>query len=162
MRDISLGRAVDIMISTDRMHRCLLDSLVRDIGIHHTQHRILMILAKRGALPSQKVLADRLKISPAAVTGALKKLEASGYIERSLGSDNRFMELRITESGREIVDATKKMFSSADRSLFNGFTDEELEAYVSFLEKLQCNIRAQLDERSNENRNSLNNERKHI
>ena len=144
MSDTKLSRAVDMMIRTDHMHKALIDSRVHEIGIHRTQHRILMHLARDGMLPSQKELAERLDITPAAVTGALKKIERDGYVERTLGQDNRYNELNITEKGRELVKLTRRLFSEADTSMFDGFTDEELTTYINCLEKLQENIRRQI------------------
>ncbi|MBQ8529112.1 MAG: MarR family transcriptional regulator [Clostridia bacterium] len=144
MSDTKLSRAVDMMIRTDHMHKALIDSRVHEIGIHRTQHRILMHLARDGMLPSQKELAERLDITPAAVTGALKKIERDGYVERTLGQDNRYNELKITEKGRELVKLTRRLFSEADTSMFEGFTDEELTTYINCLEKLQENIRRQI------------------
>ena len=141
MAESKLMRVVDMMIHTDRMHRFLIDSNVRDIGIHRTQHRILMHLARHGKLPSQKELAEHLDITPAAVTCALKKIENDGYIKRNLGSDNRFNEISITEKGKKIVNLTEELFTNTDKSLFKGFTDEELDLYISCLEKIQNNIK---------------------
>ena len=144
MTDSKLFQAIDMMIRTNRMHKSLIDHRVRDIGIHRTQHRILMKLARCENVPSQKELADHLDITPAAVTGALKKIEADGYIERRLGQDTRYNELQITDKGRELVTRSREMFSEIDRSLFDGFTDEELDTYIMCLEKLQGNVRRQL------------------
>ena len=148
MHDTKLSKAVDMMIRTDHMHKALIDSRVHEIGIHRTQHRILMHLARCEMLPSQKDLAERLDITPAAVTCAIKKIERDGYIERSLGHDNRFNEIKITEKGRELVKLTRKLFSEADTSMFDGFTTEELSCYISCLEKLQENIKKQMDDNS--------------
>jgi DNA-binding MarR family transcriptional regulator len=104
-----------------------------------------MHLARRGSLPSQKELAAHLDVTPAAVTGALKKIEADGYVERRLGQDNRYNELSITEKGMALVEETRKMFCETDVSLFEGFTDEELDIYISCLERLQNNIRKQFE-----------------
>lgn len=145
MANDKLARAVEMMIRTDHMHKYLIDTRVRDIGIHRTQHRILMHLARHEHLRSQKALADHLDITPAAVTGALKKIEADGYIERALGKDNRYNEIRITEKGRALVKKTKEVFSSTDVALFDGFSARELDVYVSCLEKLESNIKRQLD-----------------
>ena len=123
------------------MHKALIDSRARVIGIHRTQHRILMHLARHGALTSQKELAEHLDITPAAVTGALKKIEQDGYIVRTLGHDNRYFEIRITDKGREIVNITRKLFYDADRSMFDGFTDDEISMYIRCLEKLESNIK---------------------
>ncbi|MBQ8322250.1 MAG: MarR family transcriptional regulator [Clostridia bacterium] len=145
MSNTKLVLAIDMMIRTDRMHKCLIDSRVREIGIHRTQHKILMHLARHDKLPSQKELAEHLDITPAAVTGALKKIEQGGYIERMLGHDNRYNEIRITDKGRELVMRTREMFSETDRSLFEGFSDEELDTYISCLMKLQSNIKKQAE-----------------
>ena len=105
-----------------------------------------MHLARFDKLPSQKELADRLSITPAAVTGILKRLEAEQYIERTLGTDNRYNEISITDKGRAVVDHTRLTFGNADRALFEDFSDEELDVYVRCLEKMQANIRKQLPE----------------
>ena len=143
MSDDKLARAIEMMIRTDHMHKAMIDSRVREIGIHRTQHRILMRLARCEKLPSQKELADHLDVTPAAVCGALKKIEEDGYVERTLGQDNRYNELRITDKGRELVKLTREMFSEADRSMFDGFSETELEGYIAALEKLQANIKRQ-------------------
>jgi DNA-binding MarR family transcriptional regulator len=141
MSENKLSIAIDMMIKTDHMHRALIDSRVRSLGIHRTQHRILMHLARCGKLPSQKDLAKHLDVTPAAVTCALRKIEKDGYVERNLGHDNRYNEIQITDKGRELVEKTRLLFSEADSSMFVGFTDSELETYISCLEKLQANIR---------------------
>ena len=136
--------AIDAMIRTEHMHRQLIDSKAKKIGIHRTQHRILMRLAREGSLPSQKELAEGLDITAAAVTLAIQKLEAQGYVERTLGRDNRFNELAITDKGRAAVKETKKLFSEADQNVFKGFSDEELSLYVEFLLKMQRNMKNSL------------------
>lgn len=152
MTSDKIASAVDMMIRTDHMHRALIDTRARTIGIHRTQHRILMHLARQGTLPSQKDLAEHLDITPAAVTGALKKIEQDGYIERKLGHDNRFNELQITDRGREIVNETRQLFMETDRSIFEGFTDSELSTYITCLEKLQGNIKRHMCAQSSEER----------
>ena len=132
-----------MMIRTDRMHKMLIDSRAKEIGIHRTQHRILMLLARCDKLPSQKELAEHLDVTPAAITGALKKIERDGYVERTLGQDNRYIELRITDKGRALVEETRRLFSEADFAIFDGFSDSELDSYISSLEKLGANIKKQ-------------------
>ena len=102
-----------------------------------------MVAARTSQNLTQKELAEHLDITPAAVCGALKKIEEGGYVERTLGHDNRFNELSITDKGRELVNLTREMFSEADRSMFDGFSDEELDSYITSLEKLQANIKRQ-------------------
>ncbi len=141
MNEEKIERAVVLMMQTKRMHKNLLESRLKATGLHGTQHRILMHLAYHCKLQAQKELADHFQITPAAVTGALKKLEKSGYISRTLGHDNRFNEIEITEKGREVVEMSKEIFVTTDKSLFDGFSDEELDMYIRCSEKLKENIK---------------------
>jgi len=141
MSENNTFNAVNMLISTNRMHKRLIDSSVcANIGLHRTQHIILMHLSRKERLPSQKELAEHLNITPAAVTGALKKLEIGGYIERSAGDDNRFNEIFITELGKHVVEETKAMFSKIDAGMFSGFSSEELSILIGYLERMQKNM----------------------
>jgi DNA-binding MarR family transcriptional regulator len=102
-----------------------------------------MHLARDGMLPSQKELADKLDITPAAVTVALRKIEQNGYIERTLGHDTRYNELKITPKGRAVADRTRELFTAADTAMFDGFSEQELESYIACLEKMKNNIEKQ-------------------
>ena len=152
MNEQKLERAVELMIHTKHMHKTLLESRLKVTGLYGTQHRILMHLACHCKLQSQKELADHLQITPAAVTGALKKLESDGYIEKTLGHDNRFNEIEITEKGLAVVERSKDIFICTDKSLFDGFTDSELDMYIQCLEKLKRNIKQQQINLSEENK----------
>ena len=141
MNKEKISTAVNVMIQTDRMHKHLLDSNVSKIGLHRTQHRVLMHIARHGKLLSQKSLAEHIGITPAAITGVLNKLENDGYIQRVHGDDNRFNEVKVTELGKRVVEDSFELFSRLDTSLFEGFSDSELDGYIHCLEKIQNNIR---------------------
>ena len=144
MIDNKIFSAVNIMIQVDRMHKQLLDSTVSYIGLHRTQHRVLMHIARNNRLNSQKSLADHIGVTPAAITGTLKKLETEGYIKRVQGNDNRYTEVVMTDRGKKVVDDTKLLFSEVDTSLFSDFTDDELDGYITYLEKIKNNITKQI------------------
>lgn len=141
MNEEKLEKAIELTMHTRRLQKSLFESRIKTTGLYGTQHRILMYLSCRHKSGSQKELADHLQITPAAVTGALQKLEADGYIGRSLGHDNRFNEIEITEKGSDVVRRSKEIFDSVERSVFDGFTDDELDVYIQCLEKLRKNIK---------------------
>ena len=145
MSNSKLSQAIERMLKVNKLHRHMIKSRAKDIGMHRTQHKILMQLARDGDLPSQKELADRLDITPAAVTVALKKIEQDGYVERTLGHDARYNELKITQKGLALVERTRELFMAADTAMFDGFSDEELDAYIACLEKMQKNIQKDID-----------------
>ena len=68
------------------------------------------------------------------------EIEQDGYVERTLGHDARYNELKITQKGRVLVDRTHAIFQEIDAAVFDGFSDEELNLYISCLEKIQWNM----------------------
>ncbi len=142
MNEEKLEKAIELTMHTRHLQKTLFESRLKTTGLYGTQHRILMHLACHNKLKSQKELADHLQITPAAVTGALKKLQTDGYIDKSLGRDNRFNEIEITDKGSEVVRLSKEIFDSTERSVFDGFSDEELDMYILCLEKLKRNIKS--------------------
>lgn len=136
--------AINKMIRICRMHRGMLETSVGTLGLQRTAHRTLMYISKRGKITSQKELAAFLEISPAAVTGVLQRLEADGYVSRTLGEDNRFNEISITEKGKETVTRSCEMFRTLDASLFTDFTPEEMDDFIILLDKIRKNAEQNL------------------
>lgn len=125
-------------MSTDRLRRKMFDKEVKALGIHHTQHRVLMYISRHDGKINQKQIADRFDVSPAAVVGTIKKLESNGYIVRSsLESDNRYNEIKITEKGKNIVKNTRSAFEGLDRKTFKYFSEEEIDLLMTLLTKMK-------------------------
>lgn len=144
-REAAVQKAIFTFIATDKMHRRAIEKWATDAGMHHSQHRMLMYLSRCDGTPSQKDLAIHFDISPAAVAGTLKKLEADGYIERgkcSERSDSRFNEIRITDRGREATAQSRKYFRHIDMTALRDFSEEELDAFISFLTRIQNNLKS--------------------
>jgi len=132
---------IDLLIRINRAHKNLIDyNISTKIGLHRTQHIILMKLSKRKSLPSQKELAEHIGVSGAAISGALKRLEDDGYISRRIGSDSRYNEIEITEQGKAIVEQTKKIFAEIDEAMFCGFDSDELLLLMGYLDRINKNV----------------------
>lgn len=128
-------------ISTDRLHRTLLEKQVSKGSLHRSQHRVLLYIFKCEEMPTQKEIAQHFEISSAAVAVMLKKLEASGYIQRvSQKDDLRFNRIAVTEKGKSVINATKKLVDEVDFQMFENFSSDELEIFYSCLEKMQENL----------------------
>ncbi len=130
---------IQTFICTDYMHRRLFERKMASIGVHRSQHRILMYLAEnRKEAVSQKDIAARFDISPAAITVTLKKLEAGGYITRcALKNDNRVNLVTATDKALAVVEKTKQFSDELEEVIFRQFSDDELERFAESLEKMQ-------------------------
>ena len=141
------------MIRISRLHRMVFERNISNMGIHHSQHHLLMYIAKEGEILSQKQIAERFGITPAAVARSLKSLESEGFISRTnLEGDGRFNRITITDKGKEIVENSYKMFQEIDSSVFENFTESEIEEFNALLDKIQANLIKKNDERSCERR----------
>ena len=90
---------------------------------------------------SQTELSKQLEVSPAAVAVTVKKLEAGGYVKKSMGKDdNRYNNVKITDKGREIVKKTKALFGEIDEKTFECLSDDEMKNFTLCLEKINERI----------------------
>lgn len=132
-----------------RMHRMCCDKLISGIKMHRGQHMLLMELSRCQGKASQKELAEKLEISPAAVAVMIKKLEHGGFIlKKTSRGDNRYNEISITEKGKDTVEKTRQYFASKDRAMFCGITDEELSIMERCFEKMTENLKKTIEEES--------------
>ncbi len=125
-----------------RMQHRIIEARVRSLGIHPSQHFLLMHLSEMGRFPSQAQIAEELDISPASVARTLKQLEAGGYIERC-GSDvdGRRNEIAISGKGVEMVQRSREIFGRLEAASYAGFSAEELDALESLLQREMDNLR---------------------
>lgn len=132
-------------------HR-ILNLRLEKTGIHRGQHRILMYLSHReGERITQKMIADALYISDAAVAVSLKKLEKCGYIVRKPSEDDgRFNQVCLTDAGRAALAGSREIFQTADRQMYADFTAEQMQTFFSFLEQAEKNLESALKESEEE------------
>lgn len=132
-----MGKLMTIM----RDHKKVVDLYVGETKLHKSQHRMLMVLSHLGKNVSQRDLAERLNITPAAVAVTLKKLEKSELVERTVSEeDNRFNQVVLTEKGKKIVKESYKVFRYADEKMFAGFSVEELDVFEGYLNRIKENL----------------------
>ena len=136
-------QAVRLLMLTDRLHRAAIEAQIDKLGIHRSQHFVLMHLSHcEGGIP-QSEIAKKLDISSAAATVTLQKLEKSGLIERrTADGDARAKMITLTEAGRKTVEQTHGLFLEVDEQMCGGMTDKELETLCLCLTKMTENLKA--------------------
>ena len=141
MDQSKIHEAVHRFIRLDRMHRRAIEREVGEMGLHRSQHRLLMTLSHGEEMPSQAELARRLDISPPAVAGALGRLEKGGYILRTEDKeDGRNHKVRLTEKGESILKSTRQRFDSVDRTMFEGIGEQELKMFCDLVDRMGQNL----------------------
>jgi DNA-binding MarR family transcriptional regulator len=76
--------------------------VLEPLSLTHPQYLVMLALWEREPR-SVKDLSETLQLEPATLSPLLKRLEATGYIERRRSTaDERALEVRLTEAGRAL------------------------------------------------------------
>ncbi len=133
-------QTIDLLIHTMRLHHRVVERRIDGLGVHHSQHRLLMKLARMGRSASQKDIAAALDVSPACVARMLKPLNAAGLIEKAGGADGRCNQISISPDGERLVQDSLAVFRDIDAQMFRGISSEELAALGGVLRRVQENL----------------------
>lgn len=133
---------IDVLLHVMRLHHRIVEKRIDGLGVHHSQHRMLMRLSNMGRIESQKDIAAALDVSPACVARTLKSLSAAGLIDKSEGADGRCNEVSILPRGRQLIDDSLNVFRRIDLEMFEGLSDDELSTLCGLMTRLRCNLTA--------------------
>ena len=129
-------------------HRNSVGAQLTALGLSEVGHPMLLTILKSssetgagGPYLAQRELAERLRISPAAVANSLKSLEKGGYIHRQPGAgDARRNQVLLTDKGRRAVEGCQRAFDQVARQMLAGFTAQEKEQLLSFRRRMLQNL----------------------
>ena len=123
-------------------HRNLVESGFREKGLYFGQPPMLRYLREHKNA-TQKEMADFLHITPASVATSVKRMEEAGLVMRVADKkDARCNNLKLTKKGEKLSEYADKLFEIVDEASFEGFTDEEIDLAISFLERMNKNLEA--------------------
>ena len=105
------------------------------------QPKVLEYLIEHDGV-AQKDIAEACIIEPATATSLLARMEKTGLIDRrSREDDKRYILVYLTEKGRASAEASVNVLSDVEEHVFEGFSDAEREAFISYLERVNGNLR---------------------
>lgn len=111
-----------------------------EVGVYYGQFPVIDSIRRHDGC-TQKELADMLMVSAASIAVSAKRLEKSGIITRKTDECNaRCNRLSITEKGIEISNKCRETFERIDEKSFDGFSDEELNEFISYLDRIIVNL----------------------
>ena len=121
-------------------HRSIVDSRFREKGIYLGQPPILKYLSDNENA-TQKEIAEHLHISSPSVATSLKRMEESGLVVRLENKkDARRNTVKLTKKGKELQSFAENTFMRIDDIAYKGFTEEEMDLMVTFLERMNDNL----------------------
>jgi DNA-binding MarR family transcriptional regulator len=121
---------------------------LKEYGIGKGQHIFLNALFKQDGL-SQEELSDILKIDKGTTAKALKKLEAQGYVIRTVrAEDKRSYQVHLTDKAWQIKGKLREVLTNWRHILSKDFSEEEQQQALKYLEKMWNNVTRHIEEHS--------------
>ena len=123
-----------------RKHFQLNTAQLEETGMGSGQIPILLELHRSGEL-NQRDLAERTHVTPATMSGTLKRMEKSGFILRTPDeNDARISRVRLTEEGKAQFEKAKRIFDGTCHQMLECLDDESLALLKSLLTRIQENL----------------------
>jgi MarR family transcriptional regulator, organic hydroperoxide resistance regulator len=133
-----------LFFSIGRLQSTRADQYLDQIGLFRGQGMLLKFLVHHDGLTHSEI-AEKLEISPAAVTKVIRRLEEQNFLKRQPDpKDDRISRVFIQPEGKKVADDIQNIFCQLDDRMFQGFSEDELELLHGFLLRMQSNL--QLDE----------------
>lgn len=92
-------------------------------------------------LITQKKIEEMLGITRSTASTVLSRMEKNDLIRREvLPSDSRMKRIIMTDKGHEIITLVRQEIQEFEKTLIKGFSEEELQQFISFIKKIKTNI----------------------
>lgn len=125
-------------------HRMCSELLLKSTGLTDVnQPTLLLALADCPdcTAESQKMLAEKLHVTPATITVSLRSMLRSGYVTKRVDeSDQRRKRIELTEKGREACRMLGGFSNVLDSEMFNGFSEAERAQCADFIQRMTANL----------------------
>jgi MarR family multiple gene transcriptional regulator MgrA len=119
-----------------------MNRLVGKIDLTTSQIHVLFYLKSRVEEEViQKDIEETFNLTNPTVTGIIKRLEAKGFVTRTVSSkDARSKSIHLTEKSIAASVEMKRALHEANKKLFEGFTDEEMDVLEGCFKRMLHNL----------------------
>lgn len=128
-----------MMVTQSVLHKKVFTKL-SDTKLSLGQPKILDYLGNHNGC-AQKDMAAACQIEPATVTSLLSRMEDNDLIERKyLNGNKRSQYVYLTKNGEKMQEKVKTIFHELENTAFQGFSEDEKNAFIQQLYRIYCNI----------------------
>lgn len=122
------------------------DSLLQEAGIEEfngAQGRILYVLWQEDNLPIIE-LSKKTGLAKTTLTSMLDRMEEREFLKRVPDSqDRRQLQIVLTDKARALNNSYNEVSGEMSRIFYEGFSDEEIERFEKYLDKILQNLTKQ-------------------
>lgn len=115
-----------IFRENDELYR----GIAKAMGLPDGAFWILYILREKGEAVTQSEICSTIYMPKQTVNSALKKLACEGYLVLDEEKNRRSKQIRLTEQGVRLAEATVDKVFAAEEQALAGLTEEEKERFL--------------------------------
>ncbi len=136
-----ISKSIDrLFVQVVHLHRHRAGMLLRELGLHRGQPRILKLLLQQDGL-KQKQIADHLQFKPATVTRMLQRMEKTGFVRKEQDKeDMRVSRIYLTDRGRKVKEDLEQRMVQLEKETFAGFNETEITLLYRFFKQMYYNL----------------------
>ena len=128
------------MTVISRLQRNNFDRKVTTLGVTRSQWAMIAIVARYPG-STQRTIAEYLDMSEASAGRLIDRLCADGLLERrDRRDDRRARAVYLTDKAGPLLEKLGAIASESEQRMFAGFSDEEIEKLLSFMERIYENV----------------------
>ena len=133
-------RQVCIQISVlARTLRAYFDRRIAGLNVTRSQWDMIAAVS-RSPGATQRSIADRMEMSEASAGRLIDRLCADGLLERhERADDRRARAVYLAEPALPLVRNAGAMIAAYEKTLFEGFTDAEIEQLLGYIQRINVN-----------------------
>ena len=125
-------------------YRMCSELLLKSTGLTDVgQPALLVVLAASPdcTSDSQKLLAEKLHVTPATITVSLRSMQRNGYVTKeTVEADLRRKRISLTEKGKEASRLLNGFSNLLDSEMYKGFTEEERDKCAEYFQRMTKNL----------------------
>jgi DNA-binding MarR family transcriptional regulator len=118
-----------------------METILKTIGMDLPRWRVLMLVHEKTPSGVSEI-AERAVIKLSTMTRVIQRMEKEGLVTvATRPTDSRITDVSITDAGRDAVVKIRKVASRVYNLAFDGFSAEEIDAFLGMLARLFANLR---------------------
>jgi MarR family transcriptional regulator for hemolysin len=123
-----------------RLLRNDFDRQVSGLNVTRSQWSMIAVVARHPGA-TQRMIAEMLEMSEASAGRLIDRLCTDGLLERrDRDDDRRARAVYLTPAAEPLLTRLAEIGKAAEGRMFSGFSDEELEQFQNFLDRLYANV----------------------
>jgi MarR family transcriptional regulator, transcriptional regulator for hemolysin len=139
--DGEIKRNIALRVSVlARLLRNRFDREVSSLGVTRSKWSMIVVVARNPGA-TQRVIADALEMSEASTGRLIDRLCSEGLLERQERyDDRRARAVYLTKAAEPLLAKLGELADHGEKSVFRGFSDDELVALKGYLDRLYKNV----------------------